>query len=66
MWSAFQVGAVRLASQKSWLVAAIRKRIPSAARPRTWKGNLAGSVAINPGEWAVDVAETDRLRGGRR
>ncbi len=33
MCSVFQTGAVRFVSQKSWLVAAIRKRITSATAP---------------------------------
>jgi hypothetical protein len=33
MWRVFLTGAVRLCSQKSWLVAAIRNRMTRAARP---------------------------------
>ena len=41
MCSAFQTGAERLRSQKSWLVAAIRTTITRAQAPRGWKGNWA-------------------------
>ena len=39
MCSVFQTGAVRLASQKSWLVAAITNRIASAISPNASNGN---------------------------
>jgi hypothetical protein len=34
----FQTGGVRKASQKSWLVAAIRSRISSASKPSALNG----------------------------
>ena len=51
MCSAFHTGAVRLASQKSWLVAAMSSRIESAIAPSGWKGKCARlstrSFAVN-------------------
>ncbi len=39
MCKAFQTGGVRFASQKSWLVAAIRNSTSSANTPKSSNGN---------------------------
>jgi hypothetical protein len=39
MWSDFHTLGVNVFSHKSWLVAAIRKRIASATTPNVSKGN---------------------------
>ena len=41
MCSDFQTGALKFASQKSWLVAASRNKITSAKNPNGWNGTPA-------------------------